>query len=184
MGMVHPVPWSREQVLAFPEDGNRYELIDGALLVTPAPRMQHQAMLGVLMVRLASHVDQHHLGRVLSSPADLFGRLGQLVQPDLFVIPTRAVSEQWEDAPEPILAVEILSPSTARYDRVTKRRFYQRAGVPEYWIVDADARVVERWRPGDERPEMLEGELRWQPRTDATALVIDLPRLFSDALDA
>ena len=183
MGMPRTAPWTREQVLALPEDGNRYELIDGALLVTPSPRVPHQSVAMALCGKLIPHVDAHRLGRVLSSPADLFGRLGQLAQPDIFVLPTRAMSERWAELPDPILAIEVLSPSTARYDRVTKRRFYQRAGVPEYWIVDLDARTVERWRPGDERPEILESELSWVAREGAPPLSIDLPRLFADALD-
>jgi Uma2 family endonuclease len=60
-----------------------------------------------------------------------------------------------------LLAVEVLSPSTARYDRLTKRRFYQQQGV-EYWIVDLDARIVERWLPGSDRPEILAEHLAWQ----------------------
>ena len=63
----------------------------------------------------------------------------------------------------PMLVVEVLSPSTARYDRQVKRRWFQRTGIPEYWIVDPDARQVERWRPTDQRPEVLDTLLLWQP---------------------
>jgi Uma2 family endonuclease len=80
--------------------------------------------------------------------------------------------------------VEVASPSTARYDRGLKRRFYQRAGVPEYWIVDLDARIVERWRPGDARPEVLDGVLSWQPGPEAPALTIDLAAFFARVMDA
>ncbi len=80
------------------------------------------------------------------------------------------------------LAVEVLSTSTARYDRVTKWRVYQEQGVPEYWIVDLDARMVERWRPGDERPEVLTGRLTWRPVEGWEELAIDLVTLFRDVL--
>jgi Uma2 family endonuclease len=182
MGMPDLVHWTREQVLSLPEDGKRHELIDGELIVTPSPAMRHQAVVSALFGRLVGHVDANGLGRMLTSPADLFANDGQIAQPDLFVVPTRLVGD-WSALPAPSLVVEVLSPSTARYDRVLKRRFYQRMGVPEYWIVDVDARMVERWRPDDERPEIVEGVLRWAPLTDAVPLDIDLARLFGEALD-
>ena len=79
--------------------------------------------------------------------------------------------------------MEVLSPSTARADRTVKRRLFQRTGVPEYWIVDLDARVVERWRPGDDRPEVLTDSLHWQPAAAAEPLRIDLPAFFMQVLE-
>ena len=67
----------------------------------------------------------------------------------------------------------------ARADRVQKRRLYQRAGVPEYWMVDLDARVIERWRPDDERPELLDERLTWHPGGAGEPLVLDLPAFFA-----
>ncbi|MGQ0702330.1 MAG: hypothetical protein ACT4PM_04265 [Gemmatimonadales bacterium] len=61
------------------------------------------------------------------------------------------------------------------------RRRFQLAGIPEYWIVDLDSRVIERWRPGDDRPEVLDERLRWQPEGATEALDFDLPGLFLDA---
>ncbi len=116
---------------------------------------------------------------MLWSPADLELEPGQVNQPDVFVLPSIAF-KRWEDAPLPLLVVEALSPSTARYDRGLKRRFYQRAGVPEYWIVDIDARVVERWRPEDDRPEVLDGELVWAPREGLAPLTIELATVFTE----
>ncbi|MFN8574104.1 MAG: Uma2 family endonuclease [Gemmatimonadaceae bacterium] len=80
----------------------------------------------------------------------------------------------------PLLTIEVLSPSTARNDRITKRSRFQRSGVPEYWIVDLDARVVERWRPDDARPEVLGTTFEWSPPGATTALVLDLVTLFAD----
>jgi hypothetical protein len=75
----------------------------------------------------------------------------------------------------------VLSPSTARFDRVVKRGRYQRAGI-EYWIVDLDARLVEQWMPGGDRPRMYAQQLAWQPTGAATPLVLDLERFFDEVL--
>ena len=80
--------------------------------------------------------------------------------------------------------VEILSLTTAHADRHVKRRLYQRERVPEYWIVDVDARLVERWRPEDERPEIVAERLAWQPESTIPALMIDLPRYFREVIGA
>src|ERR1041385_7301164 len=141
--------WTRDMVLALPDDGNRYELFDGELLVTSAPSVLHQMAVTALIKRLLPYVPAHRLGQLLTSPADLSLDGEQLAQPDLFIAPLGSgpTPTRWEDVPNPILVIEILSPSTARYDRIVKRRRHQVAGVPEYWVVDLDARVVERWRP-------------------------------------
>jgi Uma2 family endonuclease len=165
-------------VLALPEDGNRYELFDGELLVTPAPTGPHQVALMRLYDAIAPYVRAQQLGSTLWSPADL--RLGgeQLSQPDLFVVPRLPPGLDWADFPDPILIVEVISPSSARFDRTVKRRRFQRAGISEYWIVDLDARVVERWRPADERPEILDELLRWEPPGAGAPLEVGLPGLF------
>lgn len=178
MGMPDTIRWTREQVLQLPADGNRYELVDGELIVSPAPALQHQAVLGMLYDVLSPHVRSNGLGRVLWSPADLELEPGQVNQPDLFVLPS-INCEGWEDAPLPLLVIEALSPSSARYDRGLKRRFYQRAGVPEYWIIDIDAQVVGRWRAEDMRPEMLDDRLTWAPRDGLEPLVIEVQALFA-----
>lgn len=146
--------WTREEVLALPDDGNRYESVDGELLVTPAPRLPHQRAIRLLFQRLHSYVLAHAIGEILWSPADLDLRSEHLVQPDLFVFrssPT-GLASSWSDVGIPLLVVEIGSPTTARYDRRIKRPLYQRVGVPEYWIVDLEARIVERWRRGMNAP--------------------------------
>lgn len=91
------------------------------------------------------------------APADVEFNHDRMVEPDLFVVPLLdgRVPRTWEEAGRLLLAVEILSPSTARADRTVKRRLYQSEGIPEYWIVDVDARLMELWRPDDDRPEIL-----------------------------
>ena len=139
-----------EQLLALPEDGLRHELLDGVHVVTPAPMPPHQLALLALVRAMDVALRGCERLSLLWSPADI--RLGPrtLVQPDLFVFrkePGHRVRE-WREVGVPVLAIEFLSPSTAARDRGAKRRIYQRAGVAEYWIVDLDARLVERWRPG------------------------------------
>jgi Uma2 family endonuclease len=174
--------WTREEVLALPNDGNRYELVDGELLVTPSPRGVHQRGVWRLYDRIAPYVRSHRLGVAGLAPADLDLAGGQLLQPDLFVAGLAAGKEpiEWADYPVPLLVVEVLSPSTARHDRITKRLRYQRSGVDEYWIVDLDARIVERWRPDDERPEILSEVLPWQATDGLDPLTIDLPMYFGE----
>ena len=79
-----------------------------------------------------------------------------------------------------LLAAEVISPSSARGDRVDKREAYQRNGVPEYWIVDAAARVVERWHPSDERPEIISDRLIWTPAGATEPFVLDLVAYFAE----
>jgi len=89
----------------------------------------------------------------------------------------------WEDYGVPLLVIEILSPSSARADRIVKRRRYQRTGVPEYWVVDLDARVVERWGPSDERPAIVDDLLIWQPVPGVAPLELKLPEVFAEVPD-
>ena len=177
--------WTRERVLALPDDGNRYELLDGELLVTPAPRARHQDASLALVLKLHPYVREFGIGKLGFSPADLELEGGQLAQPDVFVVPLieGRRPRDWKEYGIPLLVIEILSPSSARPDRITKRRRYQRTGVPEYWVVDLDARIVERWRPQDERPEVLDELLTWQPDPAHPALTISLPELFSEVPD-
>jgi len=83
----------------------------------------------------------------------------------------------WPEFGIPLLVAEVLSPSTAKQDRITKRRRYQRSGVQTCWIVDLDARLVEVWRATDARPEIRAETLEWLPDAAEAALVVDLPRL-------
>jgi len=181
MGMPETTDrWTREKVLALPDDGNRYELFDGELLVTPAPGAPHQIAVALLQEAIAPYVASQRLGRTLTSPADLHLGGDQLSQPDLFEVPAIPADRSWAHFPNPILVVEILSPGSARFDRLVKRRRFQRAGIPEYWIVDLDTRAIERWRPADERCELLDDRLTWRPDGAALDLVIDLPRMFAE----
>jgi len=179
MGMPQAAEiWTAERIRALPDDGLRHEVVDGEHLVTPAPRVPHQDAVLLLATQLRAYVKQHGLGKVMVSPADLELDRKTLVQPDVFVSRNRRV-KTWKDALPLRLAIEILSPSTARADRIVKRRRFQRAAV-EYWIVDLDARLVERWRPGDKRPEVLADTLEWRPEKTLPPLLLSLPLLFRE----
>ena len=171
-------------LLALPEDGMRHELLDGVHVVTPAPALLHQAMVRELMALLIPTLQGQDRFQVFSSPADVVLGPRTLVQPDVFVVerqPGRPL-RRWEDVGVPVLAVEILSPTTAPRDRGAKRRIYNQAGVGEYWIVDLDARLIERWRPRDTRPEILDERLIWKVG-EVPELRIDVPALFARVLD-
>ena len=171
--------WTVDQVRALPDDGNRYEVIDGELLVTPAPSWLHQqaAMEFLFLVRPYAHrcaLDCY------IAPAEVAFSPRRSVEPDLFVVPRMdgRRATHFEEVQRLVLAVEVISPSSARADRYRKRHLYQSEDVPEYWIVDPDARFVERWRPGDDAPEILVESLAWTPQEDVEPLVIDLAALF------
>jgi Uma2 family endonuclease len=182
MGMPqHATRWTAEMVRALPDDGNRYEVVDGELLVTPAPTRPHQRAVTILAVLLAEYARKAGIGEALTSPADIELDPHGMVQPDVFVegLIDGRLARAWNVGAPLLLAVEVLSPSTARADRTVKRRRFQRAAVPEYWIVDLDARVVERWRPDDQRPEVLGEDLVWHPAGAREPLTIALPPLFA-----
>lgn len=176
--------WTAAELATLPADGNRYEIVDGELLVTPAPAWKHQELVFELGVRLSAYLGPLGLARVIPAPADVELADDTVVEPDLFVVPLVAGRgpERWSDVGRLLLAVEVLSPSTARVDRTVKRARYQRAGFPEYWIVDGVSRTVERWRPRDERPEILIETLTWQPEGAVEPLTMDLAALFTEVL--
>ena len=175
--------WTAERALALPNDGSRYEVLDGELFVTPSPTWGHQSVLEAIHASLRAYVNAHRLGWTRFAPADIVFSPHRLLQPDLFVVPWRdgGPPRSWTDVKSLLLAIEVLSPGTARADRHRKRVIYQSEGVPEYWIIDGDARLIERWRPLDERPEILSAELVWHPRADLPPFGLPLEELFDDA---
>ena len=182
MGMpetLTPVYWTADMVRRLPEDGNRYEVVYGELLVTPAPRVWHQQLVGRLYVALAAYLETHHVGVVLASPADISWGQDVLVQPDVFVAPVeQARTLDWAAIRDLLLVVEVLSPSNLRQDRFIKRRRYQEARVPLYWIVDGDERQVEVWTPDDLFPRIERDRLTWQPGGGAGSFSLSLQELF------
>ena len=186
MGMPalsEPTYWTAELVRALPDDGNRYECIDGALLVTPSPLNIHQAMVGEFYRVVFPYVREMGIGYVQFSPLDIELDDGMIVQPDVLAFHLTPSVAQGRaqgriDGRDLMLVIEVLSPSTARRDRGLKRAFYERIGVHEYWIVHPASRLVERWRHGVGAPVWEEGNLVWHPEGAARPLTIDLPALF------
>lgn len=169
-----------EDVRALPDDGNRYETIDGELFVTPAPATRHQAALRELIVLLTGYIKRFGLGALYPAPTDVVLSQLTLVEPDVLFVreQRRGTITEREVTAAPDLAIEILSPSTARTDRGRKRALYQSAGVAEYWIVDLEQRQVEVWRPGALEASVHRDRLAWQPDPAVEPLVIELAEIF------
>ena len=118
-----------------PDDGHRYELLDGVLLVTPAPSVRHQTCVTALSALLYSARGAEH--RVLVAPLDVRLSRFTVLEPDVLVARGSDLTEARLERP-PLLAVEVHSPSTRRIDLGSKRLAYEAAGVPAYWLVDPD----------------------------------------------
>lgn len=163
----------------------RYEVIDGELLVSPSPRIAHQIAVGEIAFLLKSFFDGRRTVDVLTAPADITLETDTTVSPDIFVcsrVAGRHV-KHWSAVESLLLVVEVLSPSTAQNDRVKKRDYFMRNNVGEYWIVDLDARLVERWRHGDTRPEIVSERLEWRHEDSRESFVLDLPTFFASVSD-
>jgi len=182
MGMPNlqtPTYWTRDMVLALPDDGQRYEVVYGELLVTPAPRAPHQLVVQRLHLALAHYLQQQPAGHVWLSPADISWDEETLVQPDVFVVDTtESRTLDWAAMQHLLLVIEVLSPSTARADRFTKRRRYQEADVPDYWIVDPVRRQVEIWHPADRHPRIEAEQVTWIPMGSPHPLIVVVEELF------
>ena len=176
--------WTADDLERLPDDGNRYEVVEGELFVTPAPSFAHQFVAGEIYRRLYPFVGEQRLGWVMFAPGDVHVNTRNQVQPDIFVVPRTAAGKPatWRDAPTPILVVEVLSDSTARRDLGPKRELYHRAGIAEYWVVDHENRDVRIIRRGAADVEARD-RITWRPAAASKPLVIDLPALFREALD-
>lgn len=140
--LPHGQPLTRDDLDAMPDDGHRYELVDGTLIVTPAPSFRHQGVVGELHL-LLRHVcppDFH----VLFAPFDVALTQDTVLQPDLLVARRAAFTAR--DLPAaPLLVIEVLSPSTRHVDRGLKLARYETAGCPSYWVVDPDEPALTVW---------------------------------------
>jgi Uma2 family endonuclease len=179
MGMPAPVYFTADMVRALPDDGNRYEVVYGELLVTPSPRPWHQVVVHRLSLALGKYVERQPVGVVLSSPADISWGPDVLVQPDVFVVaPDEARTLDWTRMRTLLLVAEVLSPSSARGDRFLKRLRYREAAVPLYWVVDGDERSVEVWTPRDDFPAVERERLVWRPSGAGEPFTLSLEELF------
>ncbi len=177
--------WTVDDLRDLPDDGNRYEVLDGELFVTPAASWSHQRAIIELARLLQDYLATQVIGDVLIAPAGVVFSPTRVVVPDLFVVPlvNGKRPQRFEDVGRLLLAVEVLSPSTARTDRVRKRLVFREEAVPEYWIVDLDARAIERPTPADSRVDVIDDRLEWMPPGADAAFMLDVAGYFAKVLD-
>ena len=184
MAATH-VEWTVDMLDALPDDGNRYEIIDGVLFMTPAPVDPHQLVVGELYARLKSYLRRSQIGRARFAPSDVRrdDRRRNRVQPDVFAVRlVDGFSPPYPfDLKDVLLVAEVESPSNAAYDHQTKRQLYLDAGIPEYWIISPEARPFVRWRSGQAIGELITDRLEWHPQGMPAPSVIDLPEFFDEA---
>jgi Uma2 family endonuclease len=136
--------WTYDDLFALPDDGKRYEIIEGELYEMPAPTLAHATVIANLITLLIPLVAKLG-GRWFTAPVDVFFAGADPVQPDILVIlpdgPAQFERRGIEGAPD--LVVEVISPSNRGHDLLLKRALYGRAGVREYWLLDPDTRTIE-----------------------------------------
>jgi Uma2 family endonuclease len=162
---------------SWPEDGNRYELLDGVLLVTPGPGPRHQNILGRLNMQLAPYLARIGTALIVC-PGVLQHRDNTQLQPDLLVIPADGPDDDsWRSITDWWLAVEISGRSSRVYDRDFKCDAYLRLGVPEFWRLDMRDRCLYRSRAGEvETP--FRDRMTWHPSAMPSPLAVEVPPLF------
>jgi Uma2 family endonuclease len=170
------VTWTYADYRGLPDDGNRYEILDGELLVTPAPTITHQKVSKRIQLVLMLQIEQKGLGVVFDAPVDVIFSETWTVQPDLLVVRAERsaiVTERGiEGAPD--LVVEIISPKTAITDRQQKQKLYASQGVAEYWLVDPAAHSIEVLELGEEG-YTLRGRFGPGDRLESGLFALDLP---------
>lgn len=172
--------WTRADLERLPNDTNRYEVIRGELLVSPAPRPAHALLVYELRKRLDEYCAQETLGVVALENTGFVAEDSEAI-PDIavrrFAIPP---SNDWADVAVPLLVVEVTSQSTKRYDEVKKRPYYLENAIAEYWIVNGETRTVRVLTSTGER--VVSQMLEWHPTGAARALEIDLVEFFEQVL--
>lgn len=133
------------------DDDNQYELIGGKLILVPSPKSIHQIINTELAATLRDYVRKNNLGRVITAPLDVLLSETEKPQPDIMFISKDRLDiiTEMNIQGAPDLVVEILSPSTGKYDKVEKSRMYYKHGVKEYWIVDPDHKTIEIFMSGE-----------------------------------
>jgi len=179
MDMRLPVPsYTIDDLDRFPQDGNRYELLDGMLLVTPAPLYAHQLVCSRLSLALHAYLEPVDRARVVS-PGAVEVAPNTHLEPDILVVPsTYRPSSKWGEIRGWWLACEVFSESSVLYDRDHKRDAYLAIGVREVWLVNPWDRVVEVSRPGWEGPTRHDEGLLWHPPEMPDPLRLDLEPVF------
>jgi Uma2 family endonuclease len=159
--MATKIKLTYQDYVLLPDDGKRYEILDGDLYVTPSPTARHQRISFNLSVALGQHVKANRLGEVLCAPLDVILADDSIAQPDILFISNERlpIVRDWVHG-APDLVIEILSPGTRERDRTLKRHLYARHGVRELWLADPEARTVEVFHldPSSEFPPVMFAE--------------------------
>ena len=147
-----------EDLKLIPPDRNRYEIVDGELFASPAPRTLHQRIVAKLLTALHQHVRQHHLGEVFVAPVDVVFARGTVLEPDVLFVSSSRLHYIGEDnlSGPPDLVVEVTSEGTKRLDREVKLKQYALYGVSEYWLVDPEGKNVQVFRLKGKEYELAE----------------------------
>ena len=183
-----PTHWTYDEYARLPDDGDRYEVIQGEVCVTPGPRPRHQWVSARLQRLLGDYVEAHGLGVILDD-VDLLFSSGEFLRPDLLWVPRDRLAGITTRGVEcaPGLVVEVLSPGSESVDRGKKPGRYAELGVPEYWLADPQRNVLELFRPptGGEPagstagPRVVTDRLEWHPDPRVPPLVAEVSPLFT-----
>ena len=177
--------WTVEMLDLLPDDGQRYEIIDGEVFVTPSPGEPHQDVVGLLLGRLSDYLKGSEIGKVMASPSDVRrgDRTRNRVQPDVYVV--RRTNGKRPSYPyelhDLLLVVEVVSPGNPRLDYHIKRDLYLRENVGEYWVIDPEARNISRWQDHADPGALHSREISWHPNGMREPLVLDIQKFFEDA---
>ena len=181
--MVMPLPlptYTVDQVRAFPDDGQRYELVEGMLLVTPAPATVHQIVATRLLRMVGGYLESGGHAYVVG-PGEIEIAPSLHLEPDVLVFPARfRPGTKWTAITDWWLAAEVFSPSSRYYDRDYKLEASLRVGVAEVWLVDLDRRCVEVSAQDGRRLVRHSDALRWHPIGMPEPLTLELAALFRD----
>jgi Uma2 family endonuclease len=158
------------------EPGARYELVDGHLIVTPAPGLGHATVAWRISMALGVAIPESAAG--FGAPGEIRIDPATSLEPDILVYPARSPRPaNWRDVSDWWLAVEVVSPSSRHHDRQEKRRAYLALGVPDYWVADPETRTIEVWRTDDSRPRIVRDQLSWTAPS-GHRMEIDVGKLF------
>jgi Uma2 family endonuclease len=179
MGMAISVPrFTIDDLDRFPDDGNRYEVLDGYLIVTPAPSTGHQIIATRLAANLFDALGRPGYAHIVAPGAVVRAPRTQL-QPDILVYPTRfSPKVEWAKVGEHWLAVEVFSRSSRIYDRELKRDAYFALGVQSVWLVDPQDFSVEIWSERD-KAEIVRDRIEWDVAATTVRVSIDLAEVFA-----
>ncbi|MDQ7822581.1 MAG: Uma2 family endonuclease [Candidatus Eremiobacteraeota bacterium] len=175
-------PLTYEDYAAFPDDRNRYEIMEGELYMTPGPGTKHQKLSGRLFSILSTYIEHLEEGSFYYAPLDVILDNRTVMQPDLLYLSKERASLESERGIEgpPDLVIEILSPSSMRNDRVFKFRIYAKYRIEWYWMLDPDTKVLEEYALSGEGYTLvaqINGDEPFRPRL-FPGLSLDLSRVW------